>query len=145
VWSLKRERWGSLLVWEKYREEKACDKRHPYRILILILIIIIIIINSPNTTTDLYDGNFVLPLDWTSPNIADLKENIFMRFWSPTVQPFLTKWQLYVPIPHNVPYSQCCYTNTMFTFKVQWQYFTDHGNHDILLPKLYFYWTQGKP
>jgi hypothetical protein len=28
VWSLKR--WGSPLVQEKYREEKACDKRHPY-------------------------------------------------------------------------------------------------------------------
>jgi len=25
---LKRERWGSPLVQEKYREEKACDKRH---------------------------------------------------------------------------------------------------------------------
>jgi hypothetical protein len=29
---LKPERWGSLLVQEKYQEEKACDKRHPYRI-----------------------------------------------------------------------------------------------------------------
>jgi hypothetical protein len=37
---LKRERWGSLLVQEKYREEKACDKRHPYRIIIIIIIII---------------------------------------------------------------------------------------------------------
>jgi hypothetical protein len=27
---LKPERWGSLLVQEKYQEEKACDKRHPY-------------------------------------------------------------------------------------------------------------------
>jgi len=27
---LKPERWGSPLVQEKYREEKACDKRHPY-------------------------------------------------------------------------------------------------------------------
>jgi len=25
---LKPERWGSLLVQEKYQEEKACDKRH---------------------------------------------------------------------------------------------------------------------
>jgi len=24
------ERWGSPLVQEKYQEEKACDKRHPY-------------------------------------------------------------------------------------------------------------------
>jgi len=39
---LKRERWGSLLVQEKYREEKVCDKRHTYRI-------IIIIINLPTT------------------------------------------------------------------------------------------------
>jgi hypothetical protein len=27
VWNLKPERWGSPLVQEKYREEKACDKR----------------------------------------------------------------------------------------------------------------------
>jgi len=27
MWSLKRERWGSPLVQEKYREEKVCDKR----------------------------------------------------------------------------------------------------------------------
>jgi PBP1b-binding outer membrane lipoprotein LpoB len=27
VWNLKLERWGSLLVQEKYRGEKACDKR----------------------------------------------------------------------------------------------------------------------
>jgi len=41
---LKRERWGSPLVQEKYREEQACDKRHPYRIIIIIIIIITIII-----------------------------------------------------------------------------------------------------
>jgi predicted Fe-S protein YdhL (DUF1289 family) len=28
VWSLKPERWGSLLVQENYQEEKACDKRY---------------------------------------------------------------------------------------------------------------------
>jgi hypothetical protein len=39
---LKPERWGSLLVQEKYQEEKTCDKRHPYRIIIIIIIIIII-------------------------------------------------------------------------------------------------------
>ena len=38
VRSLKRERWGSPLVQEKYREEKACDKRHPYPIIIIIII-----------------------------------------------------------------------------------------------------------
>jgi hypothetical protein len=27
VWSLKPERWGSLLVQGEYRGEKACDKR----------------------------------------------------------------------------------------------------------------------
>ena len=27
VWSLKPERWGSLLVQENYQEGKACDKR----------------------------------------------------------------------------------------------------------------------
>jgi len=39
---LKPERWGSPLVQEKYQEEKACDKRHPYRIIIIIIIIIYI-------------------------------------------------------------------------------------------------------
>jgi len=38
---LKPERWGSPLVQGKYREERACDKRHPYRIIIIIIIIII--------------------------------------------------------------------------------------------------------
>ena len=32
---MKPERWGSPLVQEKYQEEKACDKRHPYRIPLL--------------------------------------------------------------------------------------------------------------
>jgi len=41
---LKPERWGSPLVQEKYQEEKACDKRHPYRRIIIIIIIIIITI-----------------------------------------------------------------------------------------------------
>jgi len=40
---LKRERWGSQLVQEKYREEKASNKRHPYRIIIIITIIIVIV------------------------------------------------------------------------------------------------------
>jgi hypothetical protein len=34
------------MVQEKYREEKACDKRHPYRIIMIVIIIIIIIIVS---------------------------------------------------------------------------------------------------
>ena len=34
---MKLVRWGSPLVQEKYREEKACDKRHPYRIIIIII------------------------------------------------------------------------------------------------------------
>ena len=37
VWSLKPERWGSPLVQEKYQAEKACDKRHQYRIIIIIM------------------------------------------------------------------------------------------------------------
>jgi hypothetical protein len=36
VWSLKRERWGLPLVQGKYREGKACDKRHPCRIMVII-------------------------------------------------------------------------------------------------------------
>jgi len=43
---LKPEQWGSPLVQEKYQEEKACDKRHPYRIIITIIIIIIIIMSE---------------------------------------------------------------------------------------------------
>jgi hypothetical protein len=35
VWNLKPERWESPLVQEKYQEEKACDKRHPYRVIII--------------------------------------------------------------------------------------------------------------
>jgi len=41
---LKPERWGSLLVQEKYQAEKACDKRHPYRILLLLIIIIVVVL-----------------------------------------------------------------------------------------------------
>jgi len=43
---LKPEQWGSPLVQEKYQEEKACDKRHPYRIIIIIIIIIIMKTNG---------------------------------------------------------------------------------------------------
>jgi len=35
---LKPERWGSPLVQEKYQEEKSCDKRHPYRIIIIAFV-----------------------------------------------------------------------------------------------------------
>jgi hypothetical protein len=41
---LKPERWGSPLVQKKYQEEKACDKRLPYGIIMMMIIIIIIII-----------------------------------------------------------------------------------------------------
>jgi hypothetical protein len=34
---LKPERWGPPLVQEKYQEDKACDKRQPYRIIIIII------------------------------------------------------------------------------------------------------------
>jgi hypothetical protein len=44
---LKPERWDSLLVEEKYQEEKACDKRYPYRIIIIIIIIIIMMTSTP--------------------------------------------------------------------------------------------------
>jgi len=39
---LNPEWWGSPLVQEKYQEEKACDKRNPYRIIIIMKIIIIL-------------------------------------------------------------------------------------------------------
>ena len=35
VWTLKPERWGSPLVQEKYRGEKACDRRHSCRTIII--------------------------------------------------------------------------------------------------------------
>ena len=34
---MKPEQWGSPLVEAKYQEEKACDKRHPYRIIIITI------------------------------------------------------------------------------------------------------------
>jgi hypothetical protein len=36
---LKPERWGSPLVQEKYRGEKVCDRRQPYRIIIIKIIV----------------------------------------------------------------------------------------------------------
>jgi len=42
---LKRERWGSPLVHEKYREEKAYDRRNTYHIIIIIIIIMKINLN----------------------------------------------------------------------------------------------------
>jgi len=39
---LNPEWWGSPLVQEKYLEEKACDRRNPYLIIIIMKIIIII-------------------------------------------------------------------------------------------------------
>jgi len=41
---LKPELWGSPLVQEKYQEEKACDKRHPYRIIIMMMMMMMMII-----------------------------------------------------------------------------------------------------
>jgi hypothetical protein len=41
---LKGERWGSPLVQEKYREGKACDRRHPHRIMMMMMMMMIIII-----------------------------------------------------------------------------------------------------
>ena len=51
---MKPEQWGSPLVQEKYQEEKACDKRHPYRIIIIMIIIIIIIITTTTCLTTMY-------------------------------------------------------------------------------------------
>jgi len=45
---LKPERWGSLLVQEKYQEEKACYKRYPYRIIIVVAVVVAVVIE--NTT-----------------------------------------------------------------------------------------------
>jgi hypothetical protein len=58
VWSLKPELWGSLLVQEKYQEENACDKRHPYRIIIIIIITATIfyllsLLSLPSSSTEL--------------------------------------------------------------------------------------------
>jgi len=48
---LKPERWGSPLVQEKYQEEKACDKRHPYRIIIITTTTTIITTTTTTTIT----------------------------------------------------------------------------------------------
>ena len=37
------------MVQEKYQEEKACDKKYPYRIIIIIIIIIIHNIKAATT------------------------------------------------------------------------------------------------
>jgi hypothetical protein len=53
VWSLKPERWGSLLVEENYKEESACDKRHNNNNnnnKVIIIIIIIITTSDSNGT-----------------------------------------------------------------------------------------------
>jgi len=64
---LKPEQWGSPLVQEKYQEEKARDKRHPYRIIIIIIIITIIIIiiiiiidddNNNNNTAECQNSQY---------------------------------------------------------------------------------------
>jgi len=44
---LKPERWGSPLVQVKHQEEKACDKRHPYRIIIIIIIVVVVVVIQP--------------------------------------------------------------------------------------------------
>ena len=41
---MKRERWGSPLVQEKYQAEKACDKRHPLCIIIIIIVVVVVVI-----------------------------------------------------------------------------------------------------
>jgi uncharacterized protein YxeA len=56
---LKPERWGSPLVQEKYRGEKACDKRHPYRrIIIIIIIITVLVIKQLPAFRNLNTGSF---------------------------------------------------------------------------------------
>jgi len=66
---LKPERWGSPLVQEKYREEKACDKRHPYRIIIIIIIIIIYL--EHHTEHGKYCSLKLDPEQWGSPVVQE--------------------------------------------------------------------------
>jgi hypothetical protein len=54
---LKPELWGSPLVQEKYQEEKAYDKGHPYRSTTTIIIIIMIIIIIRRVTRTLEKKN----------------------------------------------------------------------------------------
>jgi len=56
---LKPERWGSPLVQEKYQEEKACDKRQPYRITTTIIIIITTTTAAAAKTTSDPDSNII--------------------------------------------------------------------------------------
>jgi hypothetical protein len=76
VWSLKPERWGSQRVQEKYQEEKACGKRHPYRIIIIIIIIIIITVFYVSLLS-------TLPIRTTKYNHS--KTVYFYYFYSRTV------------------------------------------------------------
>ena len=57
---MKPERWGSPLVQEKYQEEKACDRRRTYRI------IIIIIMTSPDGTTHNQIDHVLIDMRWHS-------------------------------------------------------------------------------
>jgi len=72
---LKPEQWGSPLVQEKYQEEKACDKRHPYRIIIITIIIIIIIINHTQCITEVV----YIPVDQLSCFLMVKKSNILFH------------------------------------------------------------------
>jgi len=65
---LKPERWGSPLVQEKYQEEKACDKRHRYRIIIIIIIIMSKSVETSQGGTLTILWNQQVQTDRTIPN-----------------------------------------------------------------------------
>jgi hypothetical protein len=90
---LKPERWVSLLVQEKYQEEKTCDKRHPNRVIIIIIIIIII-----------YDYTDNIWSYWNS------NEKLKEKFGSCTRKPFdsfTTKDSYTWNITHNTESTYC--------------------------------------
>ena len=83
VWSLKPERWGSLLDQEKYQEEKGCDKRHSYRIIIIIIIIIIIEIYTFLTLLwSLLKPHWAGPDSHQAPTTVLSKVNVFHTYRS---------------------------------------------------------------
>ena len=92
VWNLKVERWGSPLVQEENREEKACDNRHPYRMIIITIIIIVIIINILQHMQGNRGTMLQKTLVWTC---AKISRNKSRRQGNHIVESTSTNWQNY--------------------------------------------------
>ena len=105
VWNLKPEQWGSPLVQEKYQEEKACDKRHPYRIIIIIIIIIIIMSVSQCKKSEHKPDNWQNVSTWIK--LLFILQSLFIwyfvrvnSFWSVEVFIYFGKHWLSLELVH---------------------------------------------